>query len=276
MTLDGRGAAVARIAHSWGEFKVVAAEDRARKIAKSFYGKVTVPSWTCASGRPVKVVLSRPEANGARRNAVVHRFGSRTCIVFIKDSRFLISLAAICAAAIVPALAGDAAHRAEPNSTKSCNSSKPCIQYNNAGTGTGITGSTASTLGTGVLGYTTSSSGYASGVSGDSSSSGGIGVYGNAAGGTGVYGNATSGVGVYGVSTGTLGGVFGATANVNGAGVDGTNISAGGVGIAGVATGGGSSSGYAEGVIGVLRTRRPRVKRSWASWARQAFPIIQP
>jgi hypothetical protein len=107
-----------------------------------------------------------------------------------------------------------------------------------------ISGASASTSGTGILGEATATSGSVYGVQGRSSSTSGIGVFGEAtatSGSTrGVVGrsSSTSGVGVFGEATATSGSVYG---------VQGRSSSTSGVGVLGEAT---ATSGSVYGVQG--------------------------
>jgi hypothetical protein len=115
----------------------------------------------------------------------------------------------------------------------SCNSSGPCEEGKNAGTGAGLAGT--SVKGSGVIGQTslrstTSANGKAGVLGQDLSSSGfydagvrgvstrGSGVIGQASNGTGVYGSSKSGFGVYGSSAGSspVAGVWGTSTNAFG------------------------------------------------------------
>ncbi|HEY5096277.1 MAG TPA: hypothetical protein VII69_14285 [Candidatus Eremiobacteraceae bacterium] len=112
-----------------------------------------------------------------------------------------------------------------------CNKTKPCIKYNNGGTGAGLQGintnssfsgagllGTATVNGTGVLGQATAGNA----VNGTSAS--GFGVFGESTSSIGVVGNSTSSAGVVGSSASSYG-VSGATSSTSSyiAGVQGSN-----------------------------------------------------
>jgi hypothetical protein len=131
--------------------------------------------------------------------------------------------------ALRPALAVVGSAMVSPFTT--CNKTKPCIKYNNAGTGAGLQGintnssfsgaglvGTATVNGTGVLGQATAGNA----VTGTSAS--GFGVFGQSTSSIGVVGNSTSSAGVVG-SSASYYGVSGATSSTspNVAGVQGSN-----------------------------------------------------
>ena len=124
----------------------------------------------------------------------------------------------------------------------------------------GVSGSTASPIGVGVLGENLNTSGVGYGVVGNSSSSDGVGINGNASSTTGanfgVFGQSfsTSGTGVSGAALATTGfavGVAGDSDSTSGVGVVGTASAATGsaFGVKGVS---GSSTGV--GVLGIADT----------------------
>lgn len=121
--------------------------------------------------------------------------------------------------ALRPALAVVGSAMVSPFIT--CNKTKPCIKYNNGGTGAGLQGinTNAATSGAGIIGTATQN---------------GLGVFGTSASGFGVFGQSTSSIGVVGNSTSSTGvvgssasyyGVSGATSSTNPAiaGVQGSN-----------------------------------------------------
>ena len=130
-------------------------------------------------------------------------------------------LAAACAAAVVPALAGDASGRAHPLATsKTCKLSTACFTYSNMSAGAGLEGNSSN--GDGLIGttaYNGSGTSAAYGVEGEDnalSSTANAGVYGISKNGVGVAGVSNVGLGVNGFST-------------TGTGVQG--ISSGGTGV---------------------------------------------
>jgi hypothetical protein len=191
-------------------------------------------------------------------------------MLFARPSRLLVSgVAVVCAAALVPTLEGDAQHYGRARvpfvsrqDENNCSSSTPCIGYNNAGSGAGLTSGSAG--GSGLVGTTTfvgSSTTAAYGVFGmDNSSSGSYNsaVYGQSTNGFGVTGHSSANYGVIGVSVTGPSGVLGLSSGFNGtiaatpsgpAGVIGVTIK--GYGVDGQATTGNGVDGTATTGLGV-------------------------
>jgi len=142
-------------------------------------------------------------------------------------ARFALGLSAALAATVAIASVGPA--RAAVESLFSCDSTKPCLQWNNSGNGDAIKG--VSTSGAAVEGQTKfNSTGKTAGksavVGADVSSSGTL--------NSGVSGTSTNGTGVTGTSTGASGGngVAGFSSSTSASGVYGQSSSSG-VGVAG-------------------------------------------
>jgi len=147
-------------------------------------------------------------------------------------------------AAVSTAIASIGPARAAVESIFSCDSTKPCLQWNNSGSGDSIKG--VSTSGVALEGQTKfKSAGKTAGKSGvlgsDVSTSGTL--------NSGVSGTSTNGTGVTGTETGSAGqnGVAGFSASTFGSGVYGQNSSTG----AGVA-GSNTSTSHSSGASGLL------------------------
>jgi len=152
-------------------------------------------------------------------------------------ARLALCLAA--AAAVTTAIASIGPARAEVESILSCDSTKPCLQWNNSGSGDSIKG--VSTSGVALEGQTKfNSNGKTAGKSGvlgaDVSTTGTL--------NSGVNGSSINGTGVTGTETGSAGqnGVAGFSASTFGSGVYGQNSSTG-AGVAGSNTATSRSSG---------------------------------